>query len=90
MSLLYTRTRLWWNGWRGQAQCDGVDKDLTEPPVIEGVPIVEIDYAPELKCFQIRRTKHSSREEELERHEIVAIKRWLHRFAADIKRELGM
>jgi hypothetical protein len=67
-----------------------MSRDLTAVPQIDGLQIVEIDFAPELKCFQIRRTKYSSREEELERHERAAIKRWLHCFAEEMKREMGM
>lgn len=89
MSLAYTTIRLWWDGRRGQAQCDGVSRELNEAPHVDGVELVQIDYAPEFHCFQIRHHSYD-REEEMQPPEIVAVLRWLHCFAEAVKRELGM
>lgn len=59
MSLNYTTVRLWWNGERGQAQCDGVERELRQVPTVEGVDIDQIDYAPELRCFLIKRKPYT-------------------------------
>lgn len=82
-------TRLWWNGRRGQAQCDGVMRELVEPPRIDGVDMVHIDFAPESSCYLIRHNDYD-REEEMRPPEIEAVRRWLHCFAESVKRELGM
>ena len=89
MSLNYTTVRLWWNGERGQAQCDGIERELRQVPTVEGVDIDQIDYAPELRCFLIKRKPYTG-PADMESPEIDAVKRWLHCFANAVKRELGM
>ena len=89
MSLNYTTVRLWWNGERGQAQCDGIERELRQVPTVEGVDIDQIDYAPELRCFLIKRKPYTG-PADMEPPEIEAVKRWLHCFANAVKRELGM
>ncbi len=91
MSLLshLSKTRLWWNGSRGIAACEGVERSLSSRPDVDGVELEQIDFAPELGCYRIRR--HSfDKEEDMQPPEIVAVRRWLHCFAQAVKRELGM
>ena len=88
MSLFYTTEWLWWNGRRGQAQCDGVSRDLERAPDV--LPeIAEIDYCPEFHTAEIR-PRPCDRRRDLEAPEVEAIRRWLHCFANSVKRELGM
>ena len=82
-------TRLWWNGSKGIAECDGVCRPLKEPPHVPGLEYVEIDCAADVHCYRIRRHKYD-REEDMESREVEAVKRWLHCFANGVKRELGM
>ena len=88
MSTSYTTIRLWWNGSRGQAQCDGVLRELFSPP--DAVPdLSEIDYAPELQTAEIRRHTYDKRDD-MTPPEVEAVRRWLNCFAQSVKRELGM
>lgn len=88
MSLNYTTIRLWWDGRVGQAQCDGVSRKLTGPPEIDPMKsIYEIDYAPELKTFEIRERACDSRRD-LAPREQEAVLRWLMSFAASVKRSV--
>ena len=82
-------TRLWWNGRSGQAQCDGVTRPIDVRPDIVGVEFVEMDFAPDDKCFLIRHHVYD-REEEMAPPEIEAVRRWLHCFAESVKHKLGM
>lgn len=84
MSLRYTTIRLWWNGRTGQAQYDGVHRELTSAPdVMQHVH--ELDYAPELRTFQIRERPCDPRRD-LEPPEQELLLRWLAAFAASVKR----
>lgn len=87
MSLPYTR--LWWNGWKGQAQCSGVARDLHAKPLVDGVQFEQIQFSPELQCFRIRREKWD-KEDDMYAPEIAAVWRWLRSFSASVKREIGM
>lgn len=89
MSLNYTTVRLWWNGERGQAQCDGVERELRQAPTVDGVDIDQIDYAPELQTAELRRHTYDKRDD-MTPPEVEAVRRWLHCFAQSVKRELGM
>ena len=88
MSLRYTTIRLWWDGRRGQAQCDGVERPLTVKPDLP-FDVYAFDYAPELDTREIRHRACDKRDD-LDKDEIAAIHRWLHCFANAVKRELGM
>jgi hypothetical protein len=51
-------TRLRWSGGPagcGVARLHGVSVPLWTPPVIGGVPVHDIDYAPEIHLWQVRR-----------------------------------
>lgn len=86
MSLLYSRTRLWWDGRHGQAQHDGVEFVLTHWPV--GLPeVVQLDYCPEQCRPEIMLLGCPKRE--MEAPEIAAVKAWLERFADVMKRRLA-
>lgn len=88
MSLAYTTIRLWWNGRRGEAQCDGVTRPLTAAP--DMLPeVYTIDYAPELKTSEIV-PRPCDKVRDMEPPEVEAVCRWLHCFAASVKREMGM
>lgn len=82
-------TRLWWNGSRGLAECEGVSRPLKDAPHVAGVEFVQIDCAVDVHCYRIRR-HIQDREEDMEPGEVEAVKRWLHCFANAVKRELGM
>lgn len=88
VSLLYTRTRLWFDGRHGQAQCDGVERNLMRSPKVLATAPVEIDYCPELDEYEIRPLAWD-RKRDMEPPEREAAKRWLARFAAAIKRRLA-
>ena len=88
MSLTYTTIRLWWDGRRGQAQCDGVAREISVKPDLP-FDVYEVDYAPELGSHEIRH-RACDRREELKPPEVVEIRKWLHCFACAVKRELGM
>lgn len=87
MGLLYTRTRLWFDGRRGQAQHDGVERILTARPKIIK-PVAEIDYCPELDEYEIRPNPWD-RKRDMEPPERAAAIAWLTRFAAAMKRRLA-
>jgi hypothetical protein len=55
-------TRLYWDNGKGVAKQDGVSVDLTAPPVIGGVEVDMIDYAPETKTYFMRLPYEGSRE----------------------------
>lgn len=82
-------TRLWWNGSRGLAECDGVSRPLEAAPHVDGVEFVQIDCSVDMHCYLIRRHSYD-REEEMRPPEIAAVKQWLHCFAEAVKREVGM
>jgi hypothetical protein len=88
MSLRYTTVRLWWDGRRGQAQCDGVEREISVKPDLQ-IEMYTIDYAPELDTQEIRRRPCDHRDD-ITAPEVAAIKGWLHCFANAVKRELGM
>ena len=88
MSLRYTTIRLWWDGRTGQAQCDGVSRDLSGPPEIDPMKsIYEIDYAPELHTYEVRERACDCRRD-LNPPEQEAVRRWLMSFAAAVKRSV--
>ena len=84
MSLAYTTIRLWWNGRKGQAQYDGVTRELDRAPDVMQ-QIYELDYAPELHTYEVRERPCDERRE-LKPPEIEAIDRWLRSFSAAVKR----
>lgn len=84
MSLSYTTIRLWWNGRRGQAQYDGVTRELTSPPDVMQ-QLYELDYAPELHTYEIRERACDARRE-LNPPEQEIILSWLRSFAESVKR----
>lgn len=86
MSLNYTTVRLWWDGRRGEAQCDGVERLIVAKPDLP-FEMYTIDYAPELDTQEIRR-RPSDQRDDITAPEVVAIQRWLHCFANAVKREL--
>ena len=88
MSLRYTTIRLWWDGRRGQAQCDGVERPLTVKPDLP-FDVYTIDYAPELDTLEVRYRACDQRND-IKPSEVAAIRMWLHCFANAVKRELGM
>ncbi len=53
------RTRLRWAGGKGIAMLHGVRVPLAAPPVLCGKAVAEIDYTPEVRCLEIRRTPAS-------------------------------
>ena len=48
-------TRLRWSNGRGVAMLHRHSVPLTEPPVLGGEPVYELDYTPEVGCIEIRR-----------------------------------
>ncbi len=48
-------TRLRWANGRGAAMLHGRIVPLTEPPVLCGATVAQLDYTPEVRCFEIRR-----------------------------------
>lgn len=64
-------TRLRWCNGRGMAKLHGKPVPLSTPPVLAGYAVAEIDYIPEVRCYEIRRAPHD-RMEELRGDEIAA------------------
>lgn len=65
-------TRLRWGSRGGIAKLHGVQVDLGSAPVLlGGVPVVEMDYTPEVRCWEIRRVP-GGRMEEMNGEEIRA------------------
>lgn len=87
MSLLYTRTRLWFDGRRGQAQHDGVERIITRSPKVPRA-VAELDYCPELGEYEIRPNAWD-RKRDMEPPEVEAVVAWLTRFAAAVKRRIA-
>jgi hypothetical protein len=86
MGLIYTTTRLWFDGRHGQAQYAGFQCELHMPPKIPE-KVAELDYCPELGEFEVR--PHSyDRKRDMEPAERDAAKRWLERFAVVMKRRM--
>lgn len=48
-------TRLRWANGRGAAMLHGRLTPLTAPPVLCGTAVAQLDYTPEVCCFEIRR-----------------------------------
>lgn len=86
MSVNYTTIRLWWDGRRGQAQYDGVVRELTVKP--DAFPdLEEIDYTPAFDTYRVLR-KHGygvDARDDLRPPEIAAVVQWLKAFAASVK-----
>ncbi len=84
MSLNYTTVRLWWDGRRGQAQCDGVSQDLEVKPELP-FEMYEVDYCKDFGTAEVRH-RACDRRVDLEPHDVEAVRRWLHCFAQEVKR----
>jgi len=60
--LLYF-TRLYWDGSRGGiAKLHGFPVVLRAPPVLLGLAVEFVDYAPEVRCCEIRYPREPRRE----------------------------
>ena len=53
-------TRLRWHNGRGLAKLYGRSVVLTAAPVLAGVTVFEVDYAPEICCRQVRRAAYDA------------------------------
>ena len=64
MSPALYAVRLFWNGRFGTAKYGGVTVDLMAWPsqAIPGVPVVEVDFAPEVRACTIRESANGWRE----------------------------
>ena len=76
MSDDYYWTRLRWHAGRGVAKLRGVVVALTEAPDLGRGPVVELDYAPETDCREVRR-RHCDARADMEPDEIAAADRLL-------------
>jgi hypothetical protein len=61
MGYLLYRRRLYWDGRRGVAACDGVYRMLSSPPS-PFRDAIHVDYTPEVRCAIIQAPDEAKRE----------------------------